>query len=76
MNAKRLFFNFLQENNALKAYKKAYKKFRSESVSPNEYTPLSVAFVWHGTPEGHEYWRLLDEKWCDYYKAIKKKYHF
>jgi hypothetical protein len=76
MNKKRLFFNFLQENNALKAYKQAYKRFRNASVSPNEYTPLAVAFIWHGTPEGHEYWKSLDQQWHDYLRSSQYKFHF
>ena len=74
MNKKRLFFDFLQKNNALKAYKKAYKKCRGETV--NEYIPLGGSFVWACTPEGHEYWRSLDEKWDCYFKSVKKRYHF
>ena len=78
MNKKRLFFDFLQKHNALEAYKQAFKAtiLRYGRAQTSEYIPLGGSFVWDDTPEGHVYWRLLDEKWCDYYQSIKKKYHF
>lgn len=74
MNKKRLFFDFLQKHNALKAYKKAYKECRGKT--PDEYLPLAASFVWDCTHEGHVYWRSLDETWCAYFQSIKEKYHF
>jgi hypothetical protein len=77
MNKKRLFFDFLQKHNALEAYKRAFKaSILGSDLRTVEYVPLACSFIWHETPEGHEYWRLLDEKWCDYYQSIKKKCHF
>lgn len=73
---KRLFFNFLQKNNALKAYKKSYKKFHDQSIAANAYTPLSVAFVWADTAEGHEYWKSLDQQWHDYLRSRQNKFYF
>lgn len=77
MNKKRLFFDFLQKHNALEAYKRAFKASILGSTFRNtNYVPLGCSFAWADTPEGQEYWRLLDEKWYNYYKSIKKKYHF
>lgn len=73
---KRLFFNFLQKNNALKAYKKYYKKCYGQSIAANEYIPLSVAFVWATTVEGNEYWKSLDQQWHDYLRFRQNKFHF
>lgn len=77
MNKKRLFFDFLQKHNALEAYKRSLKtSIGRPDVRGYEYVPLGASFVWAHTPEGHEYWRLLDEKWCRHYKSMKKRYHF
>ena len=77
MNTKRIFFDFLQKHNALQAYKRAFKASILDSdLRRNEYVPLWSSFVWADTPEGHMYWRALDEKWDYYFKSIKKKYHF
>ena len=78
MNKKRLFFDFLQKHNALQAYKRAFKttiRMRG-GRTPNEYIPLGGSFVWAYTPEGHEYWKSLEEKWDCHFNSIKKKYHF
>ena len=77
MNKKRLFYDFLQKHNALEAYKRSFKTtIGRRNVGTNEYTPLGGSFVWALTPEGHEYWKSLDEKWDYHFKSIKKKYHF
>jgi hypothetical protein len=77
MNKKRLFYDFLQKHNALEAYKRAFKVSIGRSdVRVYEYIPLGASFVWARTPEGHEYWKSLDEKWCRHYDSMKKKYHF
>jgi hypothetical protein len=77
MNKKRLFFDFLQKHNALEAYKRSFKTtVGRRNVGTNEYTPLGGSFVWACTPEGHEYWKSLDEKWYCHFNSIKKKYHF
>lgn len=76
MNKKRIFFDFLQKQNALQAYKQAFYTCHSRKLHSSEYCALSVAFIWADTPEGHEYWKSLDEKWFNYFKSIKRKYHF
>lgn len=77
MNKKRLFYDFLQKHNALEAYKQAFKtSIGKDGIRGCEYVPLGASFVWARTPEGHEYWRSLDLKWCRYYDFMKKKYHF
>ena len=77
MNKKRLFYDFLQKHNALEAYKRTFKTSIGRSdARVYEYIPLGASFIWARTPEGHEYWRLLDEKWCRHYDSTKKKYHF
>lgn len=77
MNTKRIFFDFLQKNNALEAYKRAFKAtIRRRSARPNEYISLGASFVWACTPEGHEYWRSLDAKWYRHFNSIKRRYHF
>lgn len=77
MNKKRLFFDFLQKHNALEAYKRAFKAtIGRRGISTNEYTPLGGSFVWACTPEGHEYWKSLDEKWCQHFNSVKRRYHF
>lgn len=76
MNKKRLFFDFLQKHGALQAYKNAFRACHSRKIDSSEYSPLSVAFIWTYTSEGHEYWKALDIQWERYYNFIKKKYHF
>lgn len=77
MNKKRLFFDFLQKHNALKAYKRAFKAtILRYGKRTNEYIPLGSSFVWAETPEGHLYWHALDMQWGHYFNSIKKKHHF
>lgn len=77
MNIKRLFFNFLQKHNALKAYKRAFKATIIEyGERTKEYVSLGSSFVWAKTPEGHLYWSSLEMQWHRYFKSIEKKYHF
>lgn len=76
MNTKRIFFDFLQKNNALKAYKRAFYAWHDRKLRPYEYYPLGVAFVWCRTQEGYDYWKELDENWYNHFKSVKKRYHF
>ena len=65
------FFNFLSANNALAQYLNALHKNRAddpqiskfflESAPPENW--LSGAFSWVTTPQGHEYWKELSNKW-------------
>lgn len=77
MNTKRLFFDFLQKHDVLKAYKRAFKStILRYGRRTNGYIPLGGSFIWAETPEGHLYWQALDMQWGNYFKLIKKKYHF
>jgi hypothetical protein len=76
MNKKRIFFDFLQKHDALEAFKRAFKDQHSRNLHSSEYYPLSTAFIWAYTSDGHEYWKSLDDKWNAYYISIKGKYHF
>jgi hypothetical protein len=77
MNKKRLFFDFLQKHNALKAYKRAFKSsITRHDVRAHGYIPLGGSFVWAQTPEGHSYWQTLDTQWNCYFRSIKKRHHF
>ena len=76
MNTKRIFFDFLQKHNALEAYKREFKSWHSRKLHSSEYYPLSVAFIWAYTSEGHEYWKSLSEKWDNHFKSVMKRYHF
>lgn len=77
MNLKRLFYNFLQKHNALRAYKRAFEATQLKSERKlKEYVSLGCSFIWAATPEGHEYWQTLDAKWFDHFNSIKRKYHF
>ena len=73
MNKKRLFFDFLQKHDALQAYKRASKATIGRR---DVYTPLEGSFVWACTPEGHEYWKSLSEKWYHHFNSVKRRYHF
>lgn len=76
MNTKRIFFDFLQKNNALEAYKQAFYACHDRKLHPFEYYFLGVAFIWADTSEGLEYWKSLDEKWGNHFKSVMKRYHF
>lgn len=63
-----IFFTFLKQN---KAYDLFMRNFSDPDLSlgivlfnynyPSVY--ISTAFRWASTPEGADYWRLLDDKW-------------
>jgi hypothetical protein len=77
MNYKRLFFDFLRKKDALEAYKRNFKEYRG-STSFNDvfsrnrlYSDYIIgAFSWTRTPEGHWYWRRLQDEW----NVIRHKY--
>lgn len=82
MNYKRLFFDFLQKRGVLKAYKRNFKEYRgrrsfnqvfSQRYLHKDY--ICNAFSWRRTPEGHQYWRVLQDEWYSVfhkYKCIKR----
>lgn len=75
MNEKRLFFDFLQKHNALKAYKRNFKQYNHRCLIFEGELELPGAFVWADTPEGHIYWSELYDKWRIYYKNYTRN-HF
>lgn len=75
---KRIFFNWLQKQGALKAYKLArhHQKIISPFESYEEMSinnPIGWAFNWIKTPEGPNFWRNLCFKWSDYLRVLKHK---
>lgn len=67
---KRIFFNWLQKQDALKAYRAAKHKshwaiYKLMSI----YDPFITAFPWSETPQGLPYWAVLDKKWEFYRKC-------
>lgn len=70
------FKNFLLENNCKKAFIDNLEKFgplqwhRCGNINEflkktNEYDYLEDAFLWQNTPEGDDFWNMLNEKWLD-----------
>jgi hypothetical protein len=75
---KRKFFDWLQKQGALKAYKRArhrrkilppFESYEEMSIS----NPLGWAFYWRGTSEGYDFWNKLDIKWRYYLQSLKHK---
>jgi hypothetical protein len=69
---KRIFFNWLQKHNALKAYKEArYKERNSPRWKTYEQLPIdepfSWAFSWPASFQGSLYWENMCMKWFIYY---------
>lgn len=80
MNYKRLFFDFLRKHNALEAYKKNFKAYRGKISFTDVFSRNCLygdyiigAFSWVRTPEGHYYWRKLQDKWYVIYHRYKNK---
>jgi hypothetical protein len=82
---KRIFFNWLQKHDALEKFRHNRFTFSLECkgsgwprIANYIYMPLSEAiglsFNWRHSPEGHEYWRNLDDIWMREYKAIFRNY--
>lgn len=73
---KRIFFNWLQKQNALKAFKVArHKECNHTLLHPWEkYEQLSIddpfswAFSWARTSQGSLYWENICLKWFIYYR--------
>ena len=78
MNYKRFFFNWLQKQDALEAYKKNFKKYRGNRSFNDVFSRNRLygdyiigAFSWIGTPEGDEYWRILQDEWYSVFHRYK-----
>lgn len=64
-----IFFAFLKQNKAYGSFKRNFSNsyylhhgtFDLNNVNPSFY--LVCAFTWSSTPEGKDYWSLLDDKW-------------
>jgi hypothetical protein len=69
LKEKRIFFNWLQKQGALKQYKrnrfayshKCHTRANSYALMPFSYAV--DAFVWRHTPEGFDFWTTLDYAW-------------
>jgi hypothetical protein len=82
MNYKRLFFDFLRKKGALEAYKRNFKEYRGSTSFNDVFSQNCLygdciigAFSWIRTPEGHWYWRRLQDEWytiCHKYKQMKR----
>lgn len=83
MNYKRLFFDFLRKHNALEAYKRNFREYRKrvsfDQVFPKNHLYgdyIIGAFSWMGTPEGHWYWRVLQDEWYSIFNKYKRSTRF
>ena len=83
MNYKRLFFDFLRKHDALEAYKKNFKNYRENRSFNDVFSRNSLhsdyiigAFSWSRTPEGHWYWRRLQDEWYAIYHKYKQMKRF
>lgn len=68
LKEKRIFFNWLQKQGALKQYKRNRFAFlkRNSYLCSYALLPFSYAvdaFVWRHTPEGFDFWITLDHAW-------------
>ena len=66
--SKSLFFTFLKQNGAYDSFMRnsynpgdAYDIVDLDRLSPDFY--VAGAFFWPSTPEGLDYWKLIDYKW-------------
>lgn len=55
------FLWFLFRNRAMSRY---LRNYISKNIDSYEY--LLNAFTWSESPEGHEFWSDLNDKWCGY----------
>ena len=83
MNYKRLFFDFLQKHGALEAYKRNFKEYRNNTSFDQVFSKnhphedyIIGAFSWIRTPEGHWYWRSLQDEWYSVFHKYKHNKHF
>jgi hypothetical protein len=66
----REFKKFLYDNDALIEFERNFRKYAKKAdikgniiYHNSEGNMLSAAFYWLESPEGHEYWSRLSEKW-------------
>lgn len=63
------FIKFLEANNALENFKRAFTeqggnvKAYKEICKESRNRELNAAFIWEETEEGEEYWSKLNRKW-------------
>jgi hypothetical protein len=75
---KRIFFNWLQKHEALKAYKLAryQQKMEPPFESYEEMSfshPLGWAFHWRETSEGFDFWSNLDTEWHYFFRSLQRR---
>ncbi len=62
------FFDNARNNNKQLEYKGLEEIF-NEIL--DKYLAISGQFVWSSTPEGHDYWMKIDNKYKDFYRKCK-----
>lgn len=72
---RKVFLRFLKVSGVLRQFVKNFSsdvccKIHIESTSP--LYMLSNAFVWLRTPQGHDYWKVIDEKWVNLLLELSK----
>lgn len=88
MNDKRLFIKFLKEKEVYSQWVYNLKRHFQSIIYNNPelweskkrnlyantcYSGISSAFNWSNTKEGHVFWRLINEKWIIFRKALLLK---
>ncbi len=67
---KDLFIDFLNENEAFDAWCGMCERVNRIDADEwlREYigSPIFGCFEWHRSPQGYEYWHILDRKWHEY----------
>ena len=58
MNSTKKFDKFLEDNSCKEQY---YENRNVKSLDSNDL--IDGAFVWHESPEGHDYWSEINRKW-------------
>jgi len=79
MKKKMFFEQFLKTYrvNDKRLYKRFIKNLEVAKENPDEYLKeecssgiaISAAFKWSSTPEGHDFWNLVDKKWVNNYET-------
>ena len=66
-----LFQVFLEMHGALERYHTEGVGFITDAGG--ERCWISSAFCWRSTVEGHTYWRVLSNKWCEVVRDVMRK---
>lgn len=73
---KKLFLDFLEKEGVRKQYKENVKNLHLllgttaddvVNVMVDEYQKyIGFGFIWEDSPEGHDFWENISDKWVDY----------